>query len=209
MDRFKQIQKDLVEKCERAHEAGIRQAGLVGTVCEDSLVDALQKDIPELNFGRGVIKLGNPEKIGSSLVSKDLSTQLDIVIYRGPPRITIANCVVVLKNQAVGIIEVKKWQDPKTIVSTNEYLEKLRKKVGSGIPVFLVAFRFKDRVKHRNWFTETGSYDRNWHYCFFGRYSRRNSRDLYPWEEDSWSNFENDYAGEYKRLVNSIKKLKK
>src|SRR3989442_789656 len=106
---FNETQKWLVEKSERVHEAGIRHKGLSGTICEDLLMEKLRISIPELNFGGGIVKFGNPEVKGAKLREENLSSQIDIIIYHEQPAFELEKSVVVKISNVKGIIEVKKW----------------------------------------------------------------------------------------------------
>lgn len=215
MDDFNKTQKWLVEQSERAHEAGFRHKGLSGTICENLLTEALRKDIPEFSFDRGIISFAI-DPTSTSVSSKNLSPQLDIIIYRGKPLARIGDQVIVHESQAKGIIEVKKWLYPHSLHRAQAQLEQIKKltdrlsKTKNVIEPFLVTFRFHDRQKiERNWFTETKNFGIKNRYCFSGKYSSVNGTNLYPWQEKWWDKFDTyPYAGEYKRLVNDIKRLK-
>src|SRR3989338_10667621 len=215
MDNFNKTQKWLIEQSERAHEVGLRHKGLSGTICENLLTEVLRKDIPDFSFDRGIILFAtNPAS--KPVNSKDLPPQLDIIIYEGKPLAGIGDQVVVHELQAKGIIEVKKWLFPDSLFRAQAQLEQINKltdklsNTKNIIEPFLVTFRFHDRKKIvRTWFTETKNFGIKNRYCFSGKYSRVNGVNLYPWQEKWWDNFEAyPYVGEYKRLVNDIKKLK-
>jgi len=214
---FNVVQKELVEKCERAHFEGTRHTGLSGTLCEDLLIRTLETVVPKLNFGRGVIKFGDPIAKGEHLSGKkDLSTQIDIIIYRGEPLFELEKSIVVPIDQVLGVIEVKKWLYPVGLFRAKSVLENLERQIksissgtGKNIVFFLVAFRFHDRNRGATWFSEVREYSGKC-YCFFGNYSRHNGKILYPWEENIWQNFEDSpYAGQFEKLANDVMKLQK
>lgn len=214
-NNFNKTQKHLVEMSERAHEAGFRHKGLSGTICENLLTETLRKDVPEFCFDRGVISFAtNPSS--NSVSTKDLSPQMDIIIYDGEPSARIGDHVIVHKSQAKGIIEVKKWLYPHSLFRAQAQLGQIKKlterfaETKYKIVPFLVTFRFHDRQRiERNWFTETKDFGIKNRYCFFGKYSSINGTNLYPWQEKYWEDFDScQYAGQYERLVRDIKALK-
>lgn len=224
MNKYNITQKNLVYKAELAHAGGLRHSGLSGTVCEDLLAKDLRKNFSNLNFDRGIIKFGNPDVVGANLRSSDLSSQFDVIIYKGKPLYKEAGSVVVHFKDVVGIIEVKKWMTLKmfaelcndfTIISDN-----FRAKAKKGLKIFLVAFRCHDgggnrdrRMKKRDgfrWWTKNSKiFDKIcFPICFSGSYTRKNKVNLYPQEEDWFVDFENyEYAGQYEKLIGFIKKI--
>ncbi|MCK5211134.1 hypothetical protein KAJ89_00370 [Candidatus Parcubacteria bacterium] len=210
---YNQTQKQIVELCERANYYGIRQRGLSGTVCEDVLINALKRDLPEFNISRGVIKFS--DNVGVDIKTKeDLSPQIDIILYKGEPEYSVHNTVVVKVGQVAGVIEVKKWLFPKnmhraqkTVENLIKLIESFKYKTDHNVKVFLVTIRFHDRLyKNVNFFTELEKYPGSNTYCFYGKYTRNNRKIRFPWKEDDWSDFEKcNYAGQYEKLVNDIK----
>lgn|SRR3989338_2273758 len=216
MDKFNITQKELVEACEKVHYEGLRHKGLSGTICENLLIRALRKEFPDLHFDRGVIKFSDTNVKGEELNSNDLSAQLDIIIHRSIPVFEIEDSVVVHASQVLGIIEVKKWTYPKMLSPNSDLIKNIKaiqdrlvKYSKKATSVFFVTFRFHDRVnKSVNWFTNKDNLPSKYTYCFFGAFSHRDRKNLYPWEEPRWKDFENDpYAGQFKQLVHDINEL--
>ena len=213
-DNFNKTQQHLIEMSERAHEVGFRHRGLSGTICENLLTEALRKDVPDFSFDRGIISFAT-DPTSNPVNSKNLSPQLDIIIYKGKPAARIGDLVIIHESQARGIIEVKKWLYPHSLFRAQAQLEQIKRltdqllKTKHEIVPFLVTFRFHDRQRVEcNWFTETKDFGIKNRYCFSGKYSSINGTNLYPWQEKWWNNFEKyEYAGQYKRLVKDIKDL--
>lgn len=217
MDRYNQIQKDLVRICEEAHYHGLRHKGLSGTICEDALMGQLRLAAPEFKFDRGVIKFG--KNIGEDLDVEDLTTQIDIIIYKGNPIYESQKHVVVNASDVLGVIEVKKWSHPKKLkpeekmtINLLEIKKQFKDKLNKNLGLFFVSFRFHDRkIKDVGWFTESEQLPFN-AYCFFGTYSSVRGRNNYPWEEgERWEKFDdillNPYSGQFANLVEQVAKL--
>ena len=214
MNTFNKTQKWLIEQCERTHEARFHHTGLSGTICENLLTGVLRRDVPELSFDRGIISFGADSSRGI-VNNKELSPQLDIIIYRGKPITQIGGHVIVHESKAKGIIEVKKWLYSHSLLPAQKQLKRIKNltdrfsKTKNVIELFLVTFRFHDRINiKRNWFTETKNFGIKNHYCFSGRFSTIKGVNLYPWQEMWWNDFETyPYAGQYEKLIRDIKKL--
>lgn len=212
MTDFNEVQKRLLKVSELAHFHGLRHKGLSGTICEDLLLRMLRKSVPELKFDRGVIKFGDRSMCGEELKANDLSTQLDVIIYRGRPLYRSAGDAVVHIDDVKGVLEIKKWAFPKMLSQVGRKVRKMRsrfqKRSGRRIRIFFVAFRFHDRHRPLNWSLHAKKLQTSNAFCFSGHYSRVNGANLYPWEESWWGKFDAyPYAGQYERLVKSIRSL--
>lgn len=207
-----QIQKKLVEISERAHQAGITHTGLSGMLCENILIAELRKALPGFNFDRGVVRFNTDQ---ATHKKEGLSSQIDVIIYRGKPLFAADGVVAVPVGQVLGVIEVKKWIYPKMLTLLKESIKNIHKifkeKSGRPIPIFLVAFRIHERkAKNRGWFYKQSNFPTPYKYAFFGKFSRADKRILYPWEEEIWSKFDSSpYAGQFNKLVSDIKSLVK
>jgi len=218
MKSYNVIQKELINKSEKAHFEGIRHKGLSGTICENLLIKALRENIPGVNFDRGVIKFCSPELKGKNIRKGDISSQIDIIIYRGKPLFEIEGNVVVHISQVFGVIEVKKWTYPSTIKSDgpvvrsiNKIKRQLSDKTNRKIHIFFVTYRFSDRRnKNITWFTEKDKIPIENKYCFFGSFSTKKGWAIYPPEDPEWTNLEKGpYSSQFEKLVEDIKKLTK
>lgn len=207
MTKYNQIQKQLVETCERLHYNGIRHKGLSGTACEDLLILELRKHFPELKCNRGVIKFKDTS-FGADLHDGDISTQLDIIIYKNKELYESCESVVVHTSNVVAVIEVKKWIKPTKNPAAQgliDNLEKVKKSIPS-IPLLLVSFRVSCRRDDKNWYQEVKGYNNGDVYCFSGTYTVDKGVAKYPWEEKDWNDFENTpYANQFEKLINDIK----
>ena len=218
MENFNEIQKELVEFSERIHEVGIRHTGLSGTICENLLIKALRNSIPELNFDMGIMKFCDYKLVGRDIdKKKDLSSQMDIIIYDGKPIKKIDETAIIHISQVLGVVEVKKWSSPKMFELNSKFIKKilglkklLKEKLNHEIPIFFVTFRFHDKMKSENWFSIIKNIPIN-AYCLFGTFSKspEDKKYCYPWEELNWNNFEkNDYSNQFQKLVDEINNLR-
>lgn len=201
MRNYDKDQLRLVNKSERAHEAGLRHSGISGDICESLLIKILRKLIPSFNFGKGQMITKNLE--GAYLKKEDLSKQIDIIIFKGKPKKKIGDFVAVFQEKVQGIMEVKKWAYPKMLERNKKLKEILKIKK---FPVFFVAFRFHDRKNKKiNWDQKIKKLRLKNHYCFSGNYSRKRNKNLYPWQEKEHPSIK--YFGEFKKLIRDIKNL--
>lgn len=209
MEDFNTTQKRLIEAAERAHYYGLRHKGLSGSVCEDALIDALRESVPSLHFDRGVIKFADRNIFGNDLKTENLSTQLDIIIYSGEPIYKAGGNAVVHADDVLGVIEIKKWANPKMITYLSTCITDTEKKISKKIRTLFVAFRFHDRSRNGvTWRTQIKNFPTPYSYCFSGTFSRENKVNLYPWEEKWWSTFDTyTYAGEYEKMVREISEM--
>lgn len=212
MSTWNQVQQRLVELSERVHYHGIRHAGLCGAIYEDVLIGELQKAIPQLRFGRGIIKFAPTTDFGKALLPQQLSGQVDVIVFRGDPQFEVQNAVAVHIEQVAAVIEVKKWQNlsdtPARKNDIVKWKDLLLKHSGRPIPVFLVTYRFEDRGKPANWMEFQAGIPSDHVYAFYGGLTRKRSISLYPWEEDKWATFNgHTYAGQLGRLVRDLDAL--
>jgi len=209
MNKYNQIQKKFIELPERAHYQGIRHRGLTGTACEDLLIRALKKEVPALSFNRGVIKLNRKESVGRQINSRqDLSSQIDVIIYKGKPLHKLESSVIVHVDQVLGVIELKKWVYPRTLPSIYDKLQeegaKINQKAKKKIALFLVVFRLGDKTIAGDKLVYIQKYKNL--YCFYGG-------GAYPWQEkERWAKFydknRNPYLGQFQSLLKAIGNLK-
>jgi len=216
MNKYDQIQKKLVEKCEKVHEAGMRHSGLSGTIVENLLIKELNGNIKKFNFDRGVIKFC--KKKGRNLREKTLHKQYDVIIYKGESANKFGDNVVVNIDHVKGVVEVKKWACSGNLKMGNSVYKRikessklLKKESKRKIPVFFVAFRFHDKKKGKEgWSDSIKKFSTQNVYCFFGEYSKSGGYK-YPWEEgERWDKFsqKSGYGGEFQKLVKKIKNLR-
>lgn len=189
-----EVQKELVELCERAHESGFRHPGISGTICEKILIEQLKKEFPHLNFGTGVVLLSKEK--GHKLKKSDYSSQIDIIVYKGNPEYEQTGFVAVHVENVFLVLEVKKWAlyGDKGLSGYKKKIGEIREKIEK--PILFVAFRFhgKTEKKLKNTLEEIadGVY-------VFSSWSKNNR---YPWE------IEPHYPlDEYRRLIGDIRSL--
>lgn len=213
MKKNNSIQKALIKKAELAHANGLRHPGLSGTICEDLLIKSLIKSLPGIRMSRGIIKFGDLNIIGSNLHKDNLSTQFDIIIYKNKPIYREGGNVVVASSNICAVIEVKKWVTLQMFGELRDSINKIKGnfkiKTGREIPFILVAFRCHDRGQGIKWWNDhSAKLSAKCAVCFSGNYSHKNGRNLYPYEEVWWTNFdEYSYNGQYDELVKQIKMM--
>lgn len=207
MDKLRLRQIELVEFAAQVYHAGLRHKGINGTLYENKLIKFLREDIPELDFYRGQIKSENSRSPQYDiLICKKGTRQLEFLKDVDP----LVN--IVDKADCLGAIELKKWGNPKMIDSegaiSNAYKE--FKRNFPDLNYFFVSLRFKDRkrLKDRNWKELSRGLLTDGNFCFFGNVYDSDREWEFPWIENKKLIERNDdYLGEYKRLIEKIKTL--
>ncbi|MBE7654019.1 hypothetical protein [Tenacibaculum finnmarkense] len=200
-------QLEIVEFSERVYHEGLRHKGINGSLYEDILIKFLREDLPDLCFFKGQIR-----------DNRNYSSQFDIIIAKNTTKQTefiksINPYVsIVEKGQALGVIELKKWGNPKMISQGGkidiEY-QKFKKNFPE-LDYLLVCLRFKDRINKtdNNWESLKENIQADGKYCFFGRVSDKNKEWVFPWTENKVLLKENEnYLNEYENLIERIKTL--
>lgn len=206
-ERYNSRQLEIVEFSERVYHEGLRHKGINGSLYEDILIKFLREDLPELCFFKGQIR-----------DNRHFSSQFDIIIAKKGTQQTefIKNInpyvSVVERKQALGIIELKKWGNPK-MISKNGRIDTEYQKFKESFPeltYLLVCLRFKDRINktHNNWESLKNNIQSDGSFCFFGRASDKNEEWIFPWNENKILLTENEiYLNQYEKLIRKIKTL--
>jgi hypothetical protein len=194
-DQLNKLQKKLVEDSERAHEAGIRQTGLSGQVCEFLLRKELEKRFPTVNFDTGVVILKPCQLAGlnSPLSRRGVaSPQIDIIAYKGKPVIRFGEIISIMEPSVLFAIEVKKWITEKNMKVVNKQVERLKTDLAR--MVLLVSFR------HHGNFSQIKKLSVADQTFLFSRATPKNQ---YPWTDKTiWL-----HEGELEGLFDGIDKI--
>ena len=210
MNYYDKRQIEIVEFAEQVYHSGLRHKGLNGSLYEDKLILYLREDIQDFSFFKGQI-------IYEEGKERKISTQMDIIICKKRTQqldflkstsnvINVVNLV-----DCLGVIELKKWGNPKMISKTgiiqksyNEF-----KRLFPKLSYFFVSLRFKDRKfkTENNWTNLSRLLTTDGNYCFYGRVNDNDREWEFPWKMNN-INKQSEYFGQYKDLVKNIKELK-
>jgi len=205
--RYNLRQLEIVEFSERVYHEGLRHKGINGSLYEDILIKFLREDLPDLCFFKGQIR-----------DERYLSSQFDIIITKKNTQqtefIKSVNPYVsiVERDKALGVIELKKWGNPK-MISQGGKIDTEYQKFKRHFPeldYLLVCLRFKDRINktHNNWESLKDNIQSDGKYCFFGRVSDKNQEWIFPWIKNKVLQKENEmYLNQYEKLIEQIKTL--
>jgi hypothetical protein len=200
-------QLKIVEFSERVYHEGLRHKGINGSLYEDILIKFLREDLPDLCFFKGQIIDETRSSSQFDIIIAKKGTQQTEFIKNINPYVSIVE-----KEQALGVIELKKWGNPKMISQggkiDTEY-QKFKKNF-TELDYLLVYLRFKDRINktHNNWESLKENIKADGKYCFFGRVSDKNKEWIFPWTENKVLLKENEiYLNEYENLIERIKTL--
>lgn len=207
VDKYNLRQLEIVEFSERVYHEGLRHKAINGSLYEDILIKYLREDLPNLCFFKGQIK--NKEKSSQQfdiIIAKPNTEQTEF-LQKVNPYVSM----VELEN-VLGVIELKKWANPKMISKGGkidiEY-HKFKKEFKE-LEYILVCLRFKDRIHKtsNNWENLKENISADAKYCFFGRVSDKNKEWQFPWSKNSVLLKENEqYLDQYLELVMRIKTL--
>lgn len=207
MNELTHRQIQLVEFAARVYHSGLRHKGINGTLYENKLIQYLREDIPELDFFRGQIR---NERTSSSqydiLICKKGSEQKEF-LKSVDPYVNIVD-----HSDCLGVIELKKWGNPK-MISKNGPIDEAYKKFKNEFPsleYLFVTLRFKDRKRltERNWKELSKDLGFDGKFCFFGNVYHSDKEWEFPWiENDKLIEKNSEYLGEYEKLIKKIKTL--
>lgn len=204
-NRYNLRQLELVEFSEQVYHSKLRHKGINGSLYEDILIKYLREDIPELNFFKGQI-----------IDNEETSAQYDIIICKkGTLQAPFLSKVtpyvsIVKRNDCLGVIELKKWGNPK-MIGESGVISSAYKKFKDCFPelkYFFLCFRFKDRkykIKN-NWAILEQKLLTDGNFCFFGRSDVKDKEWEFPWLIDRFDKHEN-YLGEYEELIEEIRSI--
>lgn len=205
--RYNLRQLEIVEFSERVYHEGLRHKGINGSLYEDILIKFLREDLPDLCFFKGQIR---DERFFSSqfdiIIAKKKTPQTEF-IKRINPYVSI-----VKRDKALGVIELKKWGNPK-MISKGGKIDTEYQKFKSQFPeleYLFVCLRFKDRINktHNNWESLKDKIQTDGSYCFFGRVSNKNKEWIFPWIKNETLLKENEiYLNQYEKLIEQIKNV--
>lgn len=149
MSIYDHLQMDLVVRCEKPHEFGLRHRGISGDICNKLLRDFLGQEFPRLSFDTGVTTPREKKGDWFPAASEELSPHCDIICYIGPPFEQIYDYIVVPLKFVLFTIEVKKWvwpldlRDPER--GYNKQVQGVRQFTGK--PIGLVCYRHEGKYQ--------------------------------------------------------------
>ena len=207
-NKYNKRQLEIVEFSEKVYHAKLRHKGINGALYEDVLIKYLREDLKEFSFFKGQIIDENSISSQFDIIIAKKNTEQTKFIKSVNPYISAVNI-----ESALGVIELKKWGNPKMIakegVINSEY-RKFKKKY-SELSYLFVSLRFKDRISkiENNWINLKKDLETDGKFCFFGRTSKKN-KEWEPWLDNKKLLEENEkYQGEYEKLILKIKTLSK
>lgn len=202
---LRQIQ--IVEFAARVYHSGLRHTGINGALYENKLIQYLREDIPELDFFRGqIIKDQTSSSQYDILICKKGSEQKEFLRSVDP----FVN--IVDHADCLGVIELKKWGNPK-MISKNGPIVMAYKKFKKKFPrlsYLFVTLRFKDRKKliDRNWKELSKDLEVDGKFCFFGNVSHSDKEWEFPWTDNNKLIEKNsEYLRQYELLTKEIKNI--
>lgn len=205
--RYNLRQIEIVEFSERVYHEGLRHKGINGSLYEDILIKFLREDLPDFCFYKGQIR---DERYFSSqfdiIIAKKNTQQTEFIKSINP------YVSIVERDKALGVIELKKWGNPK-MISQGGKIDTEYQKFKRHFPeldYLLVCLRFKDRINKtsNNWESLKDNIQSDGNYCFFGRVSDKNQEWIFPWIKNKVLQKENEiYLNQYEKLIEQIKTL--
>ena len=206
---YNKRQLEIVEFSERVYHEGLRHKGLNGSLYEDFFITYLRSDLPELDFYKGQI-------LTKGEIKNETSAQYDIIVCKkGTEQKSFLDGItsminLVSPNDVRGVIELKKWANPKMInrdgVVNRSY--QIFKKSFPNLDYLFVCLRFKDRITigQNRWHGLNGDLEMKGKYCFYGNVDHLNKEWVFPWTEDRFERYK-VYMGEYERLIRELRTL--
>jgi hypothetical protein len=207
MNELSHRQIQIVEFAARVYHSGLRHTGINGTLYENKLIQYLREDIPELDFFRGQIK--NDQTSSSQydiLICKKGCEQEDF-LKSVDPFVNIVN-----QADCLGVIELKKWGNPK-MIAKNGTIDQAYKKFKTEFPrlsYLFVTLRFKDRktIVDRNWKELSKELEVDGKFCFFGNVYHSDKEWEFPWTHNNKLIEKNtEYLKQYELLIREIKNI--
>jgi hypothetical protein len=207
LNNFDKTQINLVEFSEKVYHSGLRHKGINGSLYEDKLIKSLRIDIPEFEFYKGQI-----------INNSHTSNQFDVIICKkSTPQKEFLNEVndiinIVQKENCLGVIELKKWGNPK-MISKDGPIESAYNNFKNDFPklkYLFVCIRFKDRKNNieKTWHVLENQLNTDGNFCLFGRCNNNNKENEFPWINNKTLILENrKYLGQYKKLIDLIRLL--
>ncbi|MCH8555671.1 MAG: hypothetical protein LAT76_10965 [Schleiferiaceae bacterium] len=207
MNKLTIRQIHIVEFAAKVYHSGLRHTGINGALYENKLIQYLREDIPELDFFRGQITKDQTS-----------SSQYDILICKkGCEQKEFLRSVdpfvnIVDHADCLGVIELKKWGNPK-MIAKNGSIDMAYKKFKKEFPklsYLFVTLRFKDskKIANRNWKELSKDLEIDGKFCFFGNVYHSDREWEFPWTGNVKlieKNFE--YHMQYELLINEIKNI--
>ncbi|MFN8286917.1 MAG: DUF6602 domain-containing protein [Chitinophagales bacterium] len=207
---YDQRQFKIVEFAEQVYHAGLRHSALNGSLYEDFLIKYLREDVPNKTFFKGQIysRLNNGNTTSSQfdiMICKEGTEQKDFL-----KNISKFINIVDVEN-VYGVIELKKWANPKMISfegPINEAYSRFSREFPQ-LTYLFVALRFKDRKfdTNKHWRTLSSSLQPENKFCLYGRTDHSYKEGKFPWDENQFETHKN-YLGQYEKLISSIKSLR-
>ncbi len=207
VDKYNIRQFEIVEFSARVYHSGLRHKSINGSLYEDLLIKYLREDLPNLCFFKGQIK--NEEKSSQQfdIIIAKPNTEQNEFLRQVNPYVSMVE-----RNNVLGVIELKKWANPKMISEGGKIDNEYRKfkEEFSELEYIFVCLRFKDRIHKtsNNWVNLKNKVSADSKFCFFGRVADKNKEWEFPWSKNSVLLKENEqYLNQYKELIMRIKTL--
>ena len=200
-------QLQIVEFSERVYHEGLRHKGINGSLYEDVLIKYLREDLPNLCFFKGQIKNEDKSSQQFDIIIAKPNTEQTKFLRQVNPYVSM-----VQRANVLGVIELKKWGNPKMISkggSIDKEYHKFKKQFEE-LEYIFVCLRFKDRIfkTANNWKSLKNDISADAKYCFFGRSTHKNKEWKFPWSKNSVLLEENQqYLNQYEQLILRIKTL--
>jgi hypothetical protein len=203
---YQKRQIEIAEFSERVYHECLRHKGLNGSLYEDLIINYLRTDVPEYSFFKGQINEGHQK----------ISEQFDIVVckkgFEQPNFLKKVNPYIspVSQDQALAVIEIKKWGHP-SMIRTEGAINRAFDKFKSHYPTlkyFFLSIRFKDRKRysHNNWEQLQKELKADGSFCFYGSVDEDAPEWIFPWREEIIERHKR-FSGQYESLINAIKSL--
>ncbi|WP_299576854.1 hypothetical protein [uncultured Sunxiuqinia sp.] len=207
MNQLSRRQVEIVEFAEKVYHSGLRHSGVNGTLYENKLIQFLREDVPKLDFYRGQIRYGNRSSSQYDIIICKKGIRQHEFLKEVDPFVNIID-----ESDCLGVIELKKWGNPK-MISPNGSIENAYRKFKSDFPdlsYLFVTIRFKDRkrLKEKKWIELSDELRTDGNFCFFGNVYNSDKEWEFPWVNNKLLIERNrSYLGEYERLIRKIEVL--
>lgn len=203
---YQKRQLEIVQFSERVYHEYLRHKALNGALYEDMIINYLRKDVPEYCFYKGQINEGDQK----------ISEQFDVIVCKKgteqPFFLKSINPYVapVKMDQALAVIEIKKWGQP-SMIRSNGSINEAYNKFKSQYPklkYFFLSIRFKDRKRsiHNNWDQLQAGLKTDGSFCFYGRVDEDAPEWNFPWRDEIMKRHDK-YGGQYESLIYALKSL--
>jgi hypothetical protein len=203
---YQKRQLEIVQFSERVYHECLRHKALNGALYEDMIINYLRKDVPEYCFYKGQINEGDQQ----------ISEQFDVIVCKKgteqPFFLKNINPYIapVKMNQALAVIEIKKWGQPSMIRrsgSINQACDKFKSQYPK-LKYFFLSIRFKDRKNtiSNNWEQLQKELKTDGSFCFYGNVDDDAPEWDFPWRAEIIERHKR-FFGQYEALITTLEKL--